>query len=154
MAKPGKNTKADTEEVANLKAQLVRALADYDNLRKRVDKERETFGTLASLSVVSRMVPILDILEDAQNHLKDSGLAIALGEFEKALKEEGFERISAQRGDDFTADLHEAIDTGDDPELSEGKVISQILGGWKYKDGPVIRHAKVKVVKKPVVDSK
>ena len=50
-----------TNENQELKAQLVRALADYDNLRKRVEREKEEFEKLANLKLVIRLLPVLDI---------------------------------------------------------------------------------------------
>ena len=77
--------KQDT--LGQLKSQLVRALADYDNLRKRVEREKEDIKNFASLGIVIRLLPIYDMLQDAQKHLNDSGLAITIGELEKLLGE-------------------------------------------------------------------
>jgi molecular chaperone GrpE len=137
--------------VEDLKNQLARALADYDNLRKRVEREREEFGKLANLRLVARLLPVSDMLEGAQKHLRDSGLAITIEEFIKVLKEEGIEKINAKQGDTFDEDVHEAVEVAD-PQGSgkgkDGKVVKVILSGWKIIDGPVIRPVKVKVYRK------
>ena len=65
-----KNLKVKTEETDVLKNQLARALADYDNLRKRIEREKEDLEKLAGLKLILRILPILDNLRAAQNHLK------------------------------------------------------------------------------------
>ena len=70
-------------ELAVVKAMLARALADYDNLSKRVDRERTDLCRIASVGVIVKLLPVLDNLERAQGHIKDSGLAIAIGELIK-----------------------------------------------------------------------
>lgn len=125
-----------------LKNQLARALADYDNLVKRVERERQDLEVLSSFKVILKLLPVLDNLRNALAHLKDPGLAIALKDFEEVLESEGIEEIKAEKGTLFNHNLHEAIEVV--PGI-EGKIEEVVLSGWKYKDGPVIRHAKVKV---------
>lgn len=143
-----KNKKQTQVKVNDIKSQLARALADYDNLRKRHDSERMEMYKLASVAIVSKLLPVLDNLRSAQEHIKDSGIAIILGEFESSLAEEGFIEIKAQKGDEFDHDAHEAIEV-EIPSKKEnnGKVSEMVLSGWRIKDGPVVRHAKVKVYK-------
>ena len=92
-----KNLKVKTEETDVLKNQLARALADYDNLRKRIEREKEDLEKLAGLKLILRILPILDNLRAAQNHLKDTGLAITIGELENIIKDEGIEEINQNR---------------------------------------------------------
>ncbi len=131
----------------SLKNQLARALADYDNLRKRVEREKEDWEKLASLKLILRFLPILDNLRQAQNHLKDTGLAITIGELESFLKDEGIEEIKVDKGDDFNPDLCEATEVVE-KSGEENKIEEVVLCGWKFKEGPVIRYAKVKVCQK------
>jgi len=131
------------EELATVKGMLARALADYDNLSKRVDRERQELGKIASVSVIIRLLPVLDNLESAQLHLQDQGLAISIGEFKKVLSEEGLSEIRPSEGEGFDETLMEVIETI--PGEEKGKIAELVLVGWKYEDGTVIRHAKVKV---------
>ena len=150
--------KKKTEGAKHLKEQLSRALADYDNLRKRVEREREDFGRLANVRLVVRMLPVYDMLEGAQGHLNDTGIAITLEEFAKVLKEEGIEKIETKPGDKFDEEIHEAVEveeikekkkaTGPEASGPEGKITKVILSGWKLIDGPIIRPVKVKAGKK------
>ena len=73
------------KELDVVKGMLARALADYDNLNKRVDRERADLGKIASIGIIVRLLPVLDNLESAQMHLQDPGLAISVGEFKKVL---------------------------------------------------------------------
>jgi molecular chaperone GrpE len=139
-----------------LKNQLARALADYDNLRKRVDTERETWIAFSSERIIIKILPILDALEAAQEHLKDQGLAIVISEFKRVLQEEGIVEIRPKAGDEFNHSYHEAVESvkASGPADQKGKVAELVLTGWRYKTsgpeslgpaGRVIRHAKVKV---------
>ena len=129
-----------------LKNQLARALADYDNLVKRVERERDEVKKVLSLRLILKLLSVLDGLENDQEHLKDQGLAITIIEFKKVLSEEGLTEIKPEIGSAFDESVMEAI------EIVKGEsdnMISEVaLIGWKYQDNSVIRHAKVKVTKK------
>lgn len=151
MAGRRKIKKKENDKSVNLERQLARALADYDNLRKRVEREREDFGRLAKATLVARLLPVYDMLEGANAHLEDSGLAITIEEFIKVLKEEGVGKIETKTGDKFDEELHEVIevvDKGGKGKKKDGKISEVILTGWKLVDGPIIRPSKVKVFKK------
>lgn len=133
-------------EITLLKSQLARALADYDNLLKRTEQDKSKWIKFASQSLIQNLLPILDTFENAQVHLKDSGLAIAISQFKEILKQEGLEEIKPKVGDNFDENLMEVIDVIKGEE--DGKVAEMLTPGWKFMDGIVIRHAKVKVWKK------
>lgn len=126
-----------------LKNQLARAMADYDNLKRRTDEEKTLWIKFSSQTIITKLLSILDMLESAQVHLKDQGLAIATLEFRKILNDEGVEEISPRVGDEFDHELHEVIETVKGAE--KGKIAEVTVTGWKYKDGNVLRFAKVKV---------
>lgn len=140
--------KVDQEKIEDLENKLARALADYDNLRKRVEREREEFGKLANLRLVVRLLPVYDMLEGAQKHLNDSGLAITVEEFIKVLKDEGVKKIEVKVGDKFDEEIHEAVEIDEGKSKKQGKITEVILSGWRFIEGPVIRPVKVKVGKK------
>lgn len=136
------------QELEVVKGMLARALADYDNLSKRVDRERQDLGKIASVSILARLLPVLDNLESAQTHLQDQGLAISIVEFQKVLSEEGLTEIMPKIGELFDPELMEAIEVvagASHNNTSEAKVAEIVLPGWRFEDGTVIRHAKVKV---------
>ncbi len=130
-----------------LKTQLARALADYDNLRKRVEREKADFEKFANLKLAIKLLPVLDVLRQAQKHIGDPGIAITITQFEEALKEEGIEEIKVNPEEEFNPQLHEAIEVVDEGK-GKGKVKEVALTGWRFTGGPVIRHARVKVTKK------
>lgn len=143
-AKEKKKDKVHTE-LENVKLMLARALADYDNLSKRVQREREALGKIASLDILTRLFPVLDNLESAQVHLQDTGLAISIGEFKKVLIDEGLAEIRPKIGEEFNEDTMEAIEVT--PGTRDNIITEVMMTGWKFNDGQVIRHAKVKVSK-------
>jgi len=141
-----KTVAPQNEEVLLLKSQLVRALADYDNLRKRSEEEKTTWIKFATQKFLLNLLPVVDNFESAQNHLKDSGLAIAIGQLKDIIKQEGLSEIRPKDGDNFDENLHEAIDATPNNEKA-GKIAEMITPGWKFIDGQVLVHAKVKVYK-------
>ncbi|RLC32723.1 nucleotide exchange factor GrpE [Candidatus Woesebacteria bacterium] len=143
--KKQKTTKTNEKELEKANNQLARALADYDNLRKRIERERGGFEKVASARFAIKMLTVFDMIEEAQRHLKDSGIALTLEEFKKILKEEGIEKIEAGQGDKFDEEICEAVEVVKNGK--DGKIVEVLLTGWKFSDGPVIRPIKVKVSK-------
>ncbi len=134
------------DEIQLLKSQLARALADYDNLRRRVEAEKVTWEKIAASKIVLRLLPVLDMAIEAQKHLKDAGLEIVIGEFRKSLYDLGVEEVKANVGDAFdplTEEATEMVVGGKENTIAE---VVQI--GWKITgESFIIRPAKVKVYK-------
>lgn len=143
---PLEQNNQNNDELSNLKVQLARALADYDNLRKRSEEERGIWIKVATQNVVQKLLPVLDTLEIAQKHLNDPGLAIAASQLKGVFNEEGLSEIDPKPGDDFNPEAHEAIDSEENAENS-GKIAEVYAKGWRFTEGMVIRYAKVKVYK-------
>lgn len=148
-----KKVKTKKEPNAELKAQLARALADYDNLQKRVEREGTINRHRMTLQIISTILPSIDMIENVQTHIKDSGLAMALAQFEDALKDLDIEVIKPSMGDKFDEQQFEAIEAVEDDSIENGHVVELIAKGYKLKDLPahagagLIRPAKVKVVR-------
>jgi molecular chaperone GrpE len=140
----GKKTKdKDVEELRN---QLARALADYDNLEKRVAREREEFLKESFRKVVVKFLPIYDMLLAAQKHLDDTGVAITINAFEQVLSDEGVDLIKPKVGEKFDESICEAVEVEETEDKNKvGTIAEVILPGWKFRDGGVIRYSKVKV---------
>jgi len=140
-----------SDESALLRGQLARTLADYDNLVKRVERERDEVKKVLSLRLILKLLTVLDGLENAQEHLKDQGLAITIIEFKKVLSEEGLTEIRPKVGETFDENTMEAIEviagTSDNNESHGDKIHSVGLIGYKFSDGTVVRHARVVVTK-------
>ncbi len=134
------------DETVLLKASLARALADYANLEKRVQRDALEVGTRIRSQFLTRLLPALQTLYSVQNHLNDPGLAVSIGQFEEIIKEEGIEKIEPQKGEHFDEELHEVIDT-EESEEKKGTIAELIEQGWRFSEGGTIKHAKVKVYK-------
>lgn len=143
---------AAQKEIEELKDKYLRAVAEFDNYRKRTIKEKAELILNGSEKAIAAILPVLDDMdraitnnekvEDAEA-MKD-GLALIYNKFTKVLESLGVKAIETE-GVDFNVDLHEAIamvpGMGDD---KKGKVIDCIQKGYKLND-KVIRHAKVAV---------
>jgi molecular chaperone GrpE len=147
MKKKKKATKKQSKE-QELHDRLARALADYDNLRKRTEKEKEEIIKLANLSLFLKLAPIIDNLKKAKDHLKDDGLDNIVKELLEIISEEGIELVEIEKDMLFDENFHEAIEVEPTNDKSKQGLISKVLlEGWRMKDGPVIRPAKVVVYK-------
>lgn len=145
--------KLKIDEVSELKDQLLRVQADFDNYRKRTQKEREEFGQYLNTDLILRLIPTLDNFQLALKHLPKElendnwvqGIWHIEKQLEQTLADEGVQKIPTQ-GQNFDHNLHEAIEEVES-DLPEGQITEEILSGYKLKD-KVIRHAKVRVSKR------
>ncbi|PJC66062.1 nucleotide exchange factor GrpE [Candidatus Beckwithbacteria bacterium CG_4_9_14_0_2_um_filter_47_11] len=122
--------------------QLKRALADYQNLTKRVEAERLEFVKYVLEQFLAKLLPVVDALEAASTHLKDQGLGLALQQLKTVLDEEGVKEMSLinQPFDPKTAECVEIIPGKKD------QVVSVTQKGYLLND-KVLRPARVKVGK-------
>ncbi|HZE86779.1 MAG TPA: nucleotide exchange factor GrpE [Methylomirabilota bacterium] len=120
-----------------------RAIADYHNLQKRVQEEKSEWIRSANKDLLLRLLPVLDTLMLASNHLKDQGLTVSINQFLDILKGEGVIQIKTV-GEEFNPHLMECITT---EEGEEGKVLEELRAGYLLYD-KVLRPAQVKVGKK------
>lgn len=141
---------AAKKEVEQYKDKYLRAVAEFDNYRKRTLKEKAELLLNGSEKVVCAFLPILDDFERAiadktedVNAIKE-GVQIIFNKFNKTLESLGVRKIETE-GKDFDVDFHEAVamvpGMGDD---KKGKVIDCVQTGYQLND-KVIRHAKVAV---------
>lgn len=115
-----------------------RALADYQNLEKRVRDEKSEWIKMANRELLLRMLPVLDTLQLAKQHSEDKALSVTVQQFLDVLRQEGIEKIETERKQ-FDPHLMEAISTmaGD-----ENKVLQEVRAGYKIGDR-VLRVAQV-----------
>lgn len=140
MKKPDAKVKKLEGQVADLENKWKRALADYDNLVKRINREKQEFVELANAGLILKLVEVLPSLERAEKHLKDAGLNLAITHFKKILKEEGIEEIDCS-GKSFEAQKMECVEKVKD---KENQVIEVVNKGY-LMHGRVLRPAQVKV---------
>ncbi len=134
--------------------QLLRLKADFENFRKRADRDKAEARRWGKEEMVGRLVSLMDVLEQAETaahkgaDLKSVtiGLDMLYKEFKKLLKEEGLEEIPAEAGKPFDHAVHEAVDTVED-EGEENRVLSVYQRGYRL-NGNLLRPARVKVSSK------
>ena len=143
---------AANKEIVSLKDQLLRKIAEFDNYRKRMMREKADLIKNASEKVLKGVLPIVDDFErglEATKQSSDSesvrqGMELIYNKLVKYLEENGVKAMETN-GADFDTDRHEAIasiPTGD--ESKKGKIIDTTQKGYMLND-KVLRHAKVVV---------
>jgi molecular chaperone GrpE len=134
--------KKHDEHIEDWKGKYLRALADYQNLEKRTQSEKQEIRNYAAQGILTRLLPVLDTLTKAVQHVKDAGLELALKELYTALSEQGVEKI-AVAGKPFDPHQMECI------EVVAGKdniVVEELLPGYRLHN-KILRVAQVKVGK-------
>jgi molecular chaperone GrpE len=137
-----KKNEESKQKQENLENQLKRAVADYQNLEKRVAAEKSDWIKLSNKDLLLRLLPGLDSLILAEKHTKDEGVKIAIDHFLGTLKSEGIEKIDTI-GQDFSPHLMEAVSV---TEGEDGKVVEEVKAGYTL-NGEVLRPAQVIVGK-------
>lgn len=134
-------------QISALEEKYTRMLAEYDNFRKRAQKEREGVYADATSDVLSEILPIKDSLEMAMKYSDESqlsqGVTMTLNKFTEILKKLGVEEFGIE-GDTFDPNLHNAVLHVEDETLGEGVIAEVLLKGYK-KGEKIIRYAMVKV---------
>ena len=142
-------------QVAELKDKLLRGQAEWDNSRKRIQRQKEEDVRYASEALIEKLLPVLDNFEMGMQAAKSAndakaisqGLEMVLAQFQQVLREAGVESVDAT-GHPFDPHRHEALGHQDSDEHPEGHVIFQTRKGYKLKDR-LLRPASVFVARKP-----
>lgn len=136
-------------KLAEMKDAQLRSRAEFDNFRKRTQKEKQELYQSAMADCVLEFLPVLDNLERAmqapcaeQDTFK-SGVEMTLNQFKEALAKLGVEEIEAQ-GKEFDPNSHNAVQTIEDQELGENVVCQVFQKGYAMGE-KVLRHAMVVV---------
>ena len=146
-------SQADVEEavkeaVREQEDKYLRLLAEYDNYRKRSQKEKENAWNTAKADAVKEFLPVFDNLERAlkqetADEAYAKGVEMIMTQFRTTLEKLGVTEIPAQ-GQTFDPNLHNAVMHVDDESLGENTVAEVFQAGFQVGD-KVIRHAMVKV---------
>jgi|SRR3712207_4346462 len=151
LKKENDNLVNENEKLQNeIKAKddrLVRIVAEYDNYRKRTDKEKEGIYTNACEDILKEILPVLDNLERAllvEGEADDikTGVDMTMKQFKDTLCKLGVEEISTDEG--FDPNFHNAVMHIEDENFGNNEVAEVFLKGYKKGDR-VIRHSMVKV---------
>lgn len=151
----GKKKDKKDKQIEDLTAQLddlrKRNLAEFENFRKRTEKEKSTMFDMGAKSVVEKLLPIIDNFERgfaglSEEQMSDpfvSGMDMVYKQLVKALADMGVEPIEAV-GKPFDPNLHNAVMHVEDENLGENTVAQVFQKGYLYH-GSVVRHSMVQV---------
>ena len=139
---------AKQQELDELTDRYKRILAEFENHKKRSQKEREGLYNSILGDIIEVILPILDNLENAakvetsdENYKK--GIELVLKQFQDVLKSKGVEEIKAL-GETFDPELHEAVSSVQDDSKGEKEIVQEYRKGYKIGH-KVIRHSMVVV---------
>ncbi|TSC87658.1 MAG: molecular chaperone GrpE [Microgenomates group bacterium Gr01-1014_16] len=136
-------------KIKTLEESWKRALADYQNLVKRVEADKKDFVRFANMNLLAKLIPVLDILDLAAKHSSDPGIKMAVAQFREVLQSENVQEIIPAPGDKFDHELHECLETL--PGELDNTIAELVTPGYKI-DKFIIRPAQVKVHKKLALD--
>lgn len=140
------------EKLAELEDKRVRQLAEFENFRKRSEKEKSQMFEVGAKTVIEKMLPVIDNFERGLQAVpeeeKDTsfvqGVELVYKQLLTAFEELGVTPIEAV-GKEFDPNLHNAVMMVDDEELESGTVAEEMQKGYLYRE-TVVRHSMVKVV--------
>ncbi len=148
--KKEKKDKKD-EQIAELNDRVKRQMAEFDNFRKRSEKEKNQMYEIGAKSIIEKLLPVIDNFERGLATIsedeKGSGFAEGMDKVYKQmvsmLEEAGVTAIEAA-GQEFNPNLHNAVMHVEDENFGENVVAEEFQKGYMYRDS-VVRHSMVKV---------
>ena len=148
---PEKKKDPKDEKIDELNDKLRRSMAEFDNYRKRTDKEKSAMYEIGAKDVIEKILPIVDNCERGLNTIPEDakGTAFAEGmekiykQFVKTLDDLGVKPIEAV-GKPFDPNFHNAVMHVEDENLGENVVAAELQKGYTYKES-IVRHSMVQV---------
>lgn len=149
--KKEKKDKKDLQ-IEELTDKYKRTMAEFDNFRKRTEKEKSQMYEIGARDVVEKMLPVIDNFERGLATLNEEEKAAPFAEgmdkiykqLTKAMEDLGVKPIEAV-GNEFNPEFHNAVMQGEDENFGENIVSEEYQKGYMYRD-TVVRHSMVKVV--------
>jgi len=150
--KADKKEQAYEEKIAELNDRVMRQMAEFDNYRKRTEKEKSQMFEIGAKDIIEKVLPVVDNFERGLSALSDEekesafaqGIEKIYKQLTQVLTDAGVEPIEAV-GKEFNPDFHNAVMHAEDENLGENIVAEEFQKGYTYK-GSVVRHSMVKVV--------
>ena len=145
----GKKKKDKSEQkVEELTDRLKRTMAEFDNFRKRTEKEKSSMYIIGAKEIVEKILPVVDYFERGLAQAQEGyafadGMKMIYKQLTTTLDELGVKPIEAV-GKEFNPDFHNAVMHVEDEEVGENIVVEEFQKGYTYKDF-VVRHSMVKV---------
>lgn len=147
-----KKKKKDPKDdmIADLQDRVKRQMAEFENFRKRTEKEKSSMYDMGAIATVEKILPVVDNFERGFSGVDESnddpfvqGMQMVYKQLTKALDDMGVKEIPAQ-GETFNPDLHNAVMHVDDDQYGEQEIVAVMQKGYTY-NGKVVRHAMVQV---------
>ena len=150
FAKKEKKDKKD-EKIEELTDRLTRQMAEFDNFRKRTEREKSQMYEIGAKDIIEKILPVIDnferglaaVPEESKEDPFVEGMEKIYKQLMTTLDEMGVKPIEAV-GQEFNPDFHNAVMHVDDESLGENVVASELLKGYMYRD-TVVRHSMVQV---------
>ena len=136
------------EKIEELTDRVQRQMAEFENFRKRTEKEKAAMFDMGASDVIEKILPVVDNFErglagaDASDPFVE-GMNKVYKQLETILADLGVTAIEAE-GKEFDPNLHNAVMHEENPDVGEGIITQELQKGYKYKD-TVVRHSMVKV---------
>ena len=149
--KKEKKDKKD-EKIEELNDRLMRQMAEFDNFRKRSEREKSQMFDFGAKDIVEKILPVIDNMERGlatvapevlENDAFAQGMEKVYKHFMTVLEGAGVKPIEAV-GNEFNPDFHNAVMHVEDEEVGENIVVEEFQKGYMYKES-VVRHSMVKV---------
>lgn len=139
------------EKIEELTDMVKRQMAEFDNFRKRTEKEKASMYQVGAKEIVEKILPVVDnferglamIPENEKENPVATGMTQIYKQLMTAFDEMGVKTIEAV-GQEFNPDFHNAVMHIEDEEAGENVIVEEFQKGYMYKDS-VIRHSMVKV---------
>ena len=133
--------------------QLLRVKADFENTKKRLERDKSDAIKYANEKLLAEILPVMDNFDRAMTSLNEghdakevqAGLKLAQGELHKVLEQHGVALIKSV-GEDFDPMLHEAVAVVESEDEKDGKILDEIQRGYLL-NGRLIRPSRVRIVK-------
>jgi molecular chaperone GrpE len=140
-------------EVADLQDRLLRRQAEFENYRRRNERDRSDFLEYAGMEIVREILPILDDFDRAQKiDCSDAsyrkGIELIHQRLEDTLKKVGLESVEVPPGTEFDPNLHQAVVRAETEDAPDNTILEEFQRGYNFK-GKLLRPAMVKVAVKP-----
>ena len=153
MKKFGRKNKKDKkgEKIEELTDRLTRQMAEFDNFRKRTDKEKSQMYEIGAKDIIEKILPVVDnfergiaaVPEEEKSNPFAEGMEKIYKQLMTTLEEIGVKPIEAV-GQEFDPDFHNAVMHVEDEEVGENIITEEFQKGYLYRDS-VVRHSMVKV---------
>ena len=153
MKKFGRKNKKDKkdEKIEELTDRLTRQMAEFDNFRKRTEKEKSQMYEIGAKDIIEKILPVVDnfergiaaVPEDEKANPFAEGMEKIYKQLMTTLEEIGVKPIEAV-GQEFDPDFHNAVMHVEDEEVGENIITEEFQKGYLYRDS-VVRHSMVKV---------